>query len=56
MQSYNEDENNGLMNDFDTKLIAPEEIEITDNPDNASALTSEANVHVVGKMTTTLIN
>ena len=52
MQSYNEDENNGLMNDFDTKLIAPEEIEITDNPDNASALTSEVNVHVVDKMTT----
>ena len=40
------------MTDFDTKLIAPEEIEITHNPDNASALTSEANVYVVDKMTT----
>ena len=52
MQSYNQDETDELMNDVDTELIAPEEIELTDNPDNASALTLEANVHVVDQETT----
>ena len=52
VQSYNQDETDELMNDVDTELIAPEEIELTDNPDNASALTLEANVHVVDQETT----
>ena len=47
VQSDNEDEIDELMNDFDTEFIAPEEIELTDNPGNVSALTLEANVHVV---------
>ena len=51
VQSYNQDETDELMNDVDTELIAPEEIELTDNPDNASALTLEANVHVVDQET-----
>ena len=40
------------MNDFDTEFIAPEEVELTDNPDNVSALTLKANVHVVDQGTT----
>ena len=34
------------MNDFDTKCIAPAEIELTDNPDNMSTLRLEVNIHV----------
>ena len=53
VQSDNEDEMNELMNDFDTKLIAPEEIELTDNPENVRLeFDIEANVHVVEKGTT----
>ena len=52
MQSDNKDEIDELMSDFDMLFIAPEEIEFTNNPDNASVLTSEANVHVVDKGTT----
>ena len=53
VQSDNEDEINELMNDFDTKLIAPEEIELTDNPENVRLeFDIEANVHVVEKGTT----
>ena len=52
VQSDNEDEINELMNDFDTEFIAPEEIELTDNPDSASVLISEAKVYVVDKGTT----
>ena len=37
------------MNDCDTEFIAPEEIKLTDNPDNASVLTPEANFHVVAE-------
>ena len=37
------------MNDSDTGFIASEKIKLTDNPDNASILTTEANVHVVDK-------
>ena len=40
------------MNDRDTEFKAPEEIKLTDNPDNMSALTLEANVHVVDQGTT----
>ena len=47
VQSDNEDEIDKLMNDFDTKFIAPEDIELTDNPDNISSLRLEVNVHVV---------
>ena len=47
VQSDNEDDIDKLMNDFDTEFIAPEEIELTDNPGNMSALTLEGNVHVV---------
>ena len=41
-----------LMNDSGTEFIAPEEIGLTDNQDNASVLTPEANVHVVHEGTT----
>ena len=51
--SENEDEINELMNNFDTKFIAPEEIELTDNPENVRLeFDIEANVHVVEKGTT----
>ena len=52
LQSGNEGEVDQLMNDFDTEFIAPDEIKLTDNPGNASALTLEANVHVVDQGTT----
>ena len=52
VQSDNEDKIDQLMNDFDTEFIAPEEIELTDNPGNLSALTLEASVHVVDQGTT----
>ena len=52
MQSDDEDEIDELMNDFDTKFIAPEEIRLTDNPDNVGALTLESNVCVNNKRTT----
>ena len=52
VQSDNEDESDQLMNDFDSEFIAPEEIELTDNPGNVSALTLEANVRVVDQGTT----
>ena len=51
-QSDNKDEIKELMNDSATKFIAPEEIELTGNPDNASVLTPDANVHVVHEGTT----
>ena len=38
-----------MINDFDAKIIAPEEIKLTDNLDKASALTLEVNVHFVDK-------
>ena len=47
VESNNEDEIDELMNNFDTEFIAPEEIKLTGNPSNVSALTLEANVHVV---------
>ena len=52
VQSNKKDETEKLMNDFDTKFIAPEEIELTDNQGNVSALTLEANVHIVDQGTT----
>ena len=52
VQSNNEDEIDELTNDFDTKFIAPEEIELTDNQFNVSALTLEANIHIVDQGTT----
>ena len=52
VQSNNKDETDELINDFDTEFIAAEEIELTDNQDNVSALTLEANVHIVDKGTT----
>ena len=51
-QSNNENETDKLINDFNTEFIAPEKIELTDNPDNVSALTLEVNVHVVDQGTT----
>lgn len=39
------------MNNSVTKLIAPEDIEITVNLVNVSVLTSEANSHVAHKLT-----
>ena len=53
VQSNNEDEIDELMNDFDTEFIAPEEIELTDNQGNLSAVTLETNVHVVDQGTWT---
>ena len=52
VQSYNEDETDELMNDTDAEFTAPEEIELTDNPENVSVLTAEASVYVAGKETT----
>ena len=49
--SDNKDEIDELMNDSDTEFIAPEEIELTGNPGNASVLTPEANVRVADKGT-----
>ena len=40
------------MNDSDTEFIAPEEIEFTDNRDNASVLKPELNDHVFEEGTT----
>ena len=47
MQSDNKDEIEELMNDFDREFIAPEDIELTDNPGKMGALTLEANVPLV---------
>ena len=52
MQSDNEDEIDKLINDFDKEFTAPEEIELTVNQGNMSALTLKANVHVVQQGTT----
>ena len=46
-QSDNENEKHELIKDSDTEIIAPEEIELTDNPGNESVLTLEPNVHFV---------
>ena len=47
VQSDNENEKHELIEDSDTEIIAPEEIELTDNPGNESVLTLEPNVHFV---------
>ena len=52
VQTHKEDEINKLMNDFDTECIAPEEIQLTDNPGNVIALRLEVNIHVVDQGTT----
>ena len=52
VKSNNEDEINKLINDFDTEFIASKEIEPTDNQGNVSALTLEANLHIVDRGTT----
>ena len=52
VQSDNNDGSDKLINDFDTEFKAPEEIELTGNPDNVSALTLETNVNVVDQETT----
>ena len=52
MQSDNEDQIAYLMNDFNAKFIAPEEIKLTDNPDNTRSLRSEANIRAADKKTT----
>ena len=51
VQSSNDDETGILINDFDTEVIAPEEIELTNNPDNAIVLTPEANVDIADEET-----
>ena len=48
----NNDEIDELMNDFGMEFKAPEEIKLTDNQCNVSALTLEANVSVVDQGTT----
>ena len=40
------------MNDSETEFIAPQEIELPDNPHNMSVLIPRANVHVVDEGTT----
>ena len=52
LQSDNKDEIDKLINDSDMEFIAPEEAKPTDNPNNASVLTPERNVHVVDEGTT----
>ena len=47
VHSDNENEKHELIKDSDTEIIAPEEIELTDNPGNESVLTLEPNVHFV---------
>ena len=46
VQSDNEDEIDKLVNDFDTECVAPEEIELTENPGNVNALKLEVNIYV----------
>ena len=50
VQSDSKDEIDELMNDSNTEFIAREEIELTDNPGNASASKLEVNIHVVDIM------
>ena len=50
--SGNKDGIDKLINNCDTEIIAPEEIELTDNPGNVTGLTLEANGHVVEQRTT----
>ena len=52
VQSDKKNEIDELMNDFDTECIPPEEIELTDNPGNVSALRLEVSIHVVDQRTT----
>ena len=52
--SDKEDEIDELMNDFDTKFIAPEKIKVTHNPENSCSLRLEENVLVAGQETCTL--
>ena len=52
VQSDREDEIVKLMNDFNTEFMASEEIKLTDNEGNVSALTLEANAHIVDQGTT----
>ena len=48
----NEDVIDELINDSDTELIAREEVKFTENLDNATVLTPEANFHVADEGTT----
>ena len=48
----NNDEIDELMNDFGMEFKAPEEIKLTDNQCNVSALTLEANVSIADQGTT----
>ena len=41
-----------MMNDFDGEIIAPEEIELTNNPNKVSGLILEANDHIADEGTT----
>ena len=50
VQSDSKDEIDELMNDSNTDFIAREEIKLTDNPGNESALKLEVNIHVVDLM------
>ena len=47
VQSDNKDEIDKQINDSDMEIIALEDLELTDNADNASFLTQEANADVV---------
>ena len=52
VQSGSKNETNNSMNDSETEFIAPQEIELPDNPHNMSVLIPRANVHVVDEGTT----
>ena len=52
VQSENGYEIDELTNYSDTEFIAPEEIDLTDSPENTCVLTSEANVQAVDEGTT----
>ena len=52
VQNETEDVNEKLMNNSDMEFIAPDEIKLTDNPDNANVLMPDAYIYVVNKNTT----
>ena len=51
VQSGSKNETNNSMNDSETEFIAPQEIELPDNPYNMSVLIARASVHVVDEGT-----
>ena len=52
VQSGSKDGTDNSMNDSETEFIAPQEIELPDNPYNMNVLIPRANFHVVDEGTT----